>query len=47
MMIKSPDHFWSVTDPVGFLRVNQGVENPSQMKTFHPKAIVPVSNRHL
>jgi hypothetical protein len=47
MIIKSPDHFLSVKDSVGFLRVNQGIRNPSQTKRFHPKPFVQVSNSRL
>jgi hypothetical protein len=47
MVIKSLDHFLSVTDPVGFLRVSQGMKNPSQMKTFHSKPFVQVGNNGL
>jgi hypothetical protein len=44
MIIKSPGHFLNVTDPVGFLSVNQALENLSQMKTFPPKPFVQVNN---
>jgi hypothetical protein len=47
MIIKNPDHFLSVTDPVVFLRTNQGIGNLSQMKTVHPKPFVQVSNNRL
>jgi hypothetical protein len=47
MVFQIPDHFLRVTDPIGFLAVNQGIGNPSQMKKFHPKPFVKVSNNCL